>query len=96
MGVRHRERHPQGRAQERRPHGCQQDSPGRDRPLPEGSVRPPGESTKRAEGSFLAYWEKTLGQYSLAYITADTVSDKLAELAAAGDGRRKPPEEGER
>ncbi|APF36701.1 hypothetical protein BOQ54_04665 [Chelatococcus daeguensis] len=53
------------------------------------------ESTKRAEGSFLAYWEKTLGQYSLAYITADMVSDKLAELAAAGDGRRKPPEEGE-
>lgn len=53
------------------------------------------ESTKRAEGSFLAYWEKTLGQYSLAYITADMVSDKLAELAAAGDGRRKPSEEGE-
>jgi hypothetical protein len=36
------------------------------------------ESTKRAEGSFLAYWEKTLGQYSLAYITADMVSEKLA------------------
>src|SRR5690606_24526620 len=51
------------------------------------------ESTKRAEGSFLAYWEKTLGQYSLAYITADMVGDRLAELAAAGDGRRKLPEE---
>lgn len=48
------------------------------------------ETTKRAEGSFLTYWEKTLGQYALAYITADMVSDKLAELAAAGDGRRKP------
>jgi integrase len=53
------------------------------------------ESTKRAEGSFLTYWEKALGQYALAYITPDMVSDKLAELAAAGDGRRKPAEDGE-
>lgn len=47
------------------------------------------ETTKRAEGSFLAYWEKTLGSYALAYITPDMVSEKLAELAAAGDARRK-------
>ncbi|MBD1549775.1 site-specific integrase [Labrenzia aggregata] len=47
------------------------------------------ESTKRAETSFLNYWEKALGQYALAYITPDMVSDKIAELAAAGDGRRK-------
>lgn len=51
------------------------------------------ESTKRAEGSFLSYWEKTLGGYALAYITADMISDKLAELAAAGDGRRKAAED---
>ena len=51
------------------------------------------ESTKRAEGSFLAYWEKALGSYALAYITADMVSEKMAELAAAGDGRRKADED---
>lgn len=50
------------------------------------------ESTKRAEASFLAYWEKTLGVYALAYITADMVSEKMAELAATGDGRRKAGE----
>lgn len=48
------------------------------------------ETTKRAEGSFLTYWEKALGEYALAYVTPDMVSEKLAELAAAGDGRRKP------
>jgi integrase len=53
------------------------------------------ESTKRAESSFVVYWEKTLGSYALAYITADMVSDKLAELAAAGDGRRKAADEDE-
>ncbi|ADZ69094.1 tyrosine-type recombinase/integrase [Polymorphum gilvum] len=53
------------------------------------------ESTKRAEGSFLAYWEKALGSYALAYITADMVSEKMAELAAAGDGRRKADEDAE-
>ena len=53
------------------------------------------ESTKRAEGSFLAYWEKALGSYALAYITADMVSEKMAELAAAGDGRRKTDEDAE-
>ena len=47
------------------------------------------ETTKRAEGSFLSYWERSLGGYSLAYITADMVSERLAELAASGDGRRK-------
>ncbi|WP_334127314.1 tyrosine-type recombinase/integrase [Sneathiella sp.] len=51
------------------------------------------ESTKRAEGSFLTYWEKALGSYALAYITADMVSEKMAELAAAGDGRRKADED---
>lgn len=50
------------------------------------------ESTKRAEASFLNHWERTLGQYALAYITADMISDNLAALAAAGDGRRKDDE----
>ncbi|MGX1100247.1 tyrosine-type recombinase/integrase [Amorphus sp. MBR-141] len=50
------------------------------------------ESTKRAEASFLNYWERELGQYSLAYITSDLVSEKMRALAAAGDTRRRPKE----
>lgn len=47
------------------------------------------ESTKRAEASFLNYWERELGQYALSYITPDLVSEKMAELAESGDGRLK-------
>lgn len=47
------------------------------------------ETTKRAEGSFLAYWERELGEYALAYIDAELISKKLGELEAAGDQRRK-------
>ncbi|MEW5424072.1 tyrosine-type recombinase/integrase [Amorphus sp. 3PC139-8] len=47
------------------------------------------ESTKRAEASFLNYWERELGPYSLAYITSDLVSEKMRALAAEGDSRRK-------
>jgi integrase len=47
------------------------------------------ETTQRAEGSFLAYWERELGEYALAYIDADLISKKLGELEAAGDQRRK-------
>lgn len=47
------------------------------------------ESTKRVEGSFLNYWERTLGEYALSYIDADMISEKMAELAASGDTRRK-------
>ena len=47
------------------------------------------ETTKRAEASFVAHWERELGGYALAYITADLISEKMGELAAAGDGRRK-------
>ncbi len=46
-------------------------------------------TTQRAEGSFLAYWEKALGAYALAYIEPDLVAEKMKELAEAGDGRRK-------
>lgn len=47
------------------------------------------ETTQRAEGSFLAYWERELGEYALAYIDAELISKKLGELEAAGDQRRK-------
>jgi integrase len=47
------------------------------------------ETTKRAEASFVAHWERELGRYALAYITADMISEKMGALAAAGDGRRK-------
>lgn len=48
------------------------------------------ETTQRAEGSFLTYWERELGEYALAYIDAELISKKLGELEAAGDQRRKP------
>jgi len=51
------------------------------------------ETTKRAEGSFLAYWERELGEYALAYIDAELISKKLGELEAAGDQRRKPKDD---
>jgi len=51
------------------------------------------ESTKRAETSFLNFWERELGEYALAYITPDLVSEKMNTLAAAGDSRRKPTDE---
>lgn len=51
------------------------------------------ETTKRAEGSFLAYWERELGEYALAYFDAELISKKLGELEAAGDQRRKPKDD---
>jgi len=47
------------------------------------------ESTQRAEKTYVAYWERTLGGYSLSYIDAELVSAKLKELMNSGDARRK-------
>jgi integrase len=50
-------------------------------------------STQRAESTFLAFWERTLGEYALSYVKPDIVSVKLRELGKAGDGRRKKPDD---
>lgn len=47
------------------------------------------ESTQRAEKTYVAYWERTLGGYSLSYIDAELVNAKLKELTNSGDARRK-------
>ncbi len=48
------------------------------------------DTTQRMENTFLTYWENALGDYALSYIEPETINEKLRELAAAGDGRRKP------
>lgn len=52
-------------------------------------------STQRAETSYLAFWERELGEYALSYVKPDIVSAKLRDLGQAGDGRRKKDEKAE-
>jgi len=50
------------------------------------------ENTRRAEKTYLAFWEAELGEYALSYIEPETISKKLREIAEAGDTRKKLPE----
>jgi len=45
-------------------------------------------STQRAETTYLAFWERRLGEYALSYIQAERINEALAELSSAGDSRR--------
>jgi integrase len=47
------------------------------------------ESTQRAVVTYLAFWERALGDYALSYLTPEHISGALGDLAAAGDTRRK-------
>jgi len=49
------------------------------------------ESTQRAAATYLAFWERALGDYALSYLTPEHISGALSDLAAAGDTRRKSP-----
>ncbi|PHR90631.1 MAG: integrase [Blastopirellula sp.] len=46
-------------------------------------------TTQRVENTFLNYWEKELGQYALTYISAEAITERMHQLALAGDSRRK-------
>jgi len=46
-------------------------------------------STQRAEQTYLAFWERTLGAYALSYIDPDRINAALADLSEAGDSRRQ-------
>jgi len=51
------------------------------------------ETTQRAETTYIGFWERELGEYSLSYLKPELISAKLRELGEAGDGRRKADEE---
>ncbi|WP_169546455.1 tyrosine-type recombinase/integrase [Sneathiella aquimaris] len=44
-------------------------------------------STQRAQQSYLSFWQKSLGQYGLAFLTPELINEKLKALAKAGDTR---------
>ena len=44
-------------------------------------------STQRAQRSYLNFWENSLGQYGLTYLTPELINEKLKGLAEAGDTR---------
>jgi len=41
--------------------------------------------------TYLAFWERALGDYALSYLTPEHISGALDDLTAAGDTRRKVP-----
>lgn len=45
------------------------------------------ESTQRASQTYLRYWRKVLGDYSLSFITSEQITELMAELAESPDAR---------